>query len=222
MPGKSHKSLWTFSPMVNPLLSIAPPLNQPPTLTSSTLFNTLPAALFTCLNHLGFLFLSSTEWSLIPHISTTSMLDLLSCHLTPAICPFINKRKEELLSELYTNSLSQGLKQGLWIHNQAHKPLKHRGISSLQEGGVPGKEGGCAHMLWASKNRMVMPGYDTHMMNVGYKDVIAGDLMEQAIRLRFLSPVSPCCCSTITHIPCRAAPCQYPLTPLFYTREWNL
>ncbi|MPC30203.1 hypothetical protein E2C01_023463 [Portunus trituberculatus] len=36
------------------------------------------------LNHLNLLFLSSTDRSLTPHISTTSLLDLLSCHLTSA------------------------------------------------------------------------------------------------------------------------------------------
>ncbi|MPC70273.1 hypothetical protein E2C01_064515 [Portunus trituberculatus] len=59
--------------------------HHPPTLTSSTSLNTPPAALLTCLNHLNLLLLSSTERSLTPHISTTSLLDLPSCHLTPAM-----------------------------------------------------------------------------------------------------------------------------------------
>ncbi|MPC27620.1 hypothetical protein E2C01_020796 [Portunus trituberculatus] len=58
---------------------------QPPTLTSSTSLNTPPSALLTRPTYLNLLFLSSKEMSLTPHISVTSLLDLPSCHLTPAM-----------------------------------------------------------------------------------------------------------------------------------------
>ena len=41
-----------------------------------------PSALFTCPNHLSLLCLNLTERSSTPHISATSLLDLLSYHLT--------------------------------------------------------------------------------------------------------------------------------------------
>ncbi|MPC30325.1 hypothetical protein E2C01_023586 [Portunus trituberculatus] len=56
---------------------------NPPTLTSSTSLNT-STVLFMYLNHPSLLLLSSTEWSLTPHIFIISLLDLPSCHLTPA------------------------------------------------------------------------------------------------------------------------------------------
>ena len=52
---------------------------------SPPLPNTPPSALFTCPNHLSLLCLNLTERSSTPHISATSLLDLPSCHLTPAM-----------------------------------------------------------------------------------------------------------------------------------------
>ena len=53
------------------------------TLTSPS-HPTHPPALFKCPNHLSLLCLNLAERSSTPHISATSLLDLLSCHLTPA------------------------------------------------------------------------------------------------------------------------------------------
>ena len=55
-----------------------------PTLSSPTSPNTPPSALFTYPNYLSLLCFNLTEGSSTPHISATSLLDLPSCHLTPA------------------------------------------------------------------------------------------------------------------------------------------
>ena len=65
--------------------TLTPLFPRSPTVISPTSSNTHPSALFTCPNHLSLLYLNLTERSSTPHISATSMLDLPSCHLTPAM-----------------------------------------------------------------------------------------------------------------------------------------
>ena len=59
---------------------LSPPDSHLPHLTQCT-----PSALFSCPNHLSLLCLNITERSSTPHIYAISLLDLPSCHLTPAM-----------------------------------------------------------------------------------------------------------------------------------------
>ena len=79
-----NKFISSITHSLHYFLGIIPSGCRPPTLTSPTSPNTPPSALFTCPNYLSHLCLNLTERSSTPHISATSLLDLLSFHLTPA------------------------------------------------------------------------------------------------------------------------------------------
>ena len=69
----------------------------------------MPSALFTCPIHLNLLWLNLTERSSTPHLSATSLLDLLFCYLTPAMYLSI------LQSHLHRTSISICLSKPMFL-----------------------------------------------------------------------------------------------------------